>query len=84
MTSADPEKQRQAVVAASEALSDLNTFAIVVSILENGHLHSLSCKTAARIILMCKDEQQKRLRDYDKAIVKAGGACYGKLAYNSI
>lgn len=68
----------KAIEAAAEAISDLNTFAIVVSTLENGHLHSPSYKAAERIISICKAEQQKRLRDYDRAIEKAGGGKYGR------
>jgi hypothetical protein len=53
---------------AAVALSDLNTFAIVVSILEGGHVHSESYKAAARIIKICKGETAKRLLDYDAAV----------------
>ena len=73
MTSADPEKQRQAVVVALEILYDLGAFAVVVSILENSHLHPSSYNAAARIILICKNQQQERLRDYDKETVKNHG-----------
>src|ERR1700730_5719063 len=60
-----------AIKAVAEAMSDLNTFAIVVSILENGHLHAPSYAAANRIIKICHAEEQKRLRDYDRAMVKA-------------
>lgn len=57
---------------AANALSDLNVFAIVVSILEGGHTHSPSYKAAARIIAICKAEQQKRLREYDRYCERVG------------
>lgn len=53
------------------ARSDLNTFGIVESILENGHLHSASYSGAERIIKICRAEIQKRLREYDRAVAKA-------------
>lgn len=58
----------QAVIDAAEALSDLNTFAIVVTILEGGHVHSPSYAGAERIIKICRAETGKRLREYDRAI----------------
>jgi len=57
----------KAVEAAARALSDLNTFAAVVTILEGGHVHSESHGGAERIIAICKSEQAKRLREYDRA-----------------
>lgn len=71
--STDQKKQRAAIKAAAEALSDLNTFAIVVSTLEGGHLHAPSYAGAERIIAICKREQDKRLREYDSAVAKAAG-----------
>ena len=64
-------RRKDEVIAAAEALSDLNTFAIVVSILEGGHLHAPSYSAAGRIIKICQAEQQKRLREYDRAMVHA-------------
>lgn len=61
----DPVKE------AANALSDLNTFAIVVSILEGGHLHSGSYADAERIIKICRSAQAKRLVEYDRARGKA-------------
>jgi hypothetical protein len=52
---------------AAEAASDLNTFGIVISILEGGHIHAPSYEAAELIIEICKQEQQKRLCDYDQA-----------------
>ncbi len=60
-----------AIVEAAEALSDLNTFGIVVSILEGGHIHSPSYKDGQRIIDICKSAMGKRLREYDRARAKA-------------
>lgn len=67
------KEQRANIKAAAEAMSDLNTFDIVASILEGGHLHSSSYAAAERIIAICKREQDKRLRDYDRAMEKSGG-----------
>lgn len=67
-------KRSQSIESAAEALSDLNTFAIVVSILEGGHVHAPSYAGAQRIINICQREQAKRLREYDRAVEKAGGA----------
>ena len=53
---------------AAEALSDLNSFAIVVSILEGSHIHAASQDAARKIIQICKTEQQKLLRQYDLSI----------------
>lgn len=64
----------KAVCDAAEALSDLNTFAICVSILEGGHLHSASYAGAGRIIKICQDEQRKRLDEYDRAIALSKSA----------
>ena len=62
---------------AAKALSDLNTFAIVVSIMEGGHLHlNASNGTAERIIRICQREQQKLLKLHDAAVEKAGGGSY--------
>ena len=63
--------RQNAVEQAAQALSDLNTFAIVVSVLEGGHVHSPSYKTSERIIQICKEAQQARLREYDRAITRA-------------
>lgn len=57
--------------AAAKALSDLNTFAIVATILERGHL-LVPSRGAERIIKICEVEQQKLLRAYDRAIAKSG------------
>lgn len=67
----------KAIVNAAEALSDLNTFAIVVSILEGGHLHAPSYAAAQKVIGICQREQAKRLREHDRAVEKAGGGKYG-------
>ena len=48
--------------------TDLNTFAIIVSILEQGHIYTPSGhRVAAKIIAMCQREQQTQLRAYDRA-----------------
>lgn len=66
--------KKDAIVAAAEAMSDLNTFYVVVSAMENGHLHSNSYQAASRIITICKTEAQKRLKDYDRAVEMAVAA----------
>lgn len=60
-----------AIKRAAEALSDLNTFAIVATILEGGHLHAPSYDAAQKIIRICHAEEQKRLGDYDRAALAA-------------
>ena len=65
------KEKKAAVKAAAQALSDLNTFAIVATILEGGHIHSPSHAAAQKIIRICLREQQKRLGEYDSAIEKA-------------
>ena len=55
---------------AAKALMDLNAFAIVVSVLEGGHVHASSNEAARKIIAICKREQQRRLNDYDTALAK--------------
>ena len=69
---ADTKTKTRAVKAAAVAYSDLNTFAIAQAIMESGFLHSSSYKGAERIIKICLAEQQKRLREYDRAVRKAG------------
>lgn len=65
------DKLKEAIVDAAQALSDLNTFAIIVSTIEGGHLHSPSYAGGERIIRICKSEEQKRLREYDRALARA-------------
>lgn len=65
-------KTAEAAKEAARAHSDLNIFAVVVSILEGGHLYLPTSRRAAnKVIRICKDEQQKRLRDYDRAVSAA-------------
>lgn len=56
---------KENVEAAAEALSDLNTFHCVISLMEGGHLHAPSYKAAERIIKICKSEAHRRLCDYE-------------------
>jgi hypothetical protein len=65
------KKRKQHVRDAAEALSDLNTFYVVISIMEGGHLHSPSYAGAERIIKICQSESEKRLREYDRAVARA-------------
>ena len=61
---------------AMNALSDLNIFAAVVTILEGGHLYcTKSNKAADRIIQLCKFEQHKRLQEMDYAKARADDNC---------
>ena len=56
----------------ARALSDLNTFAAVVTVLEGGHIMcSASQPAVKRIVTICKREQQKLLREYDAARARA-------------
>lgn len=61
---------KQAAKEAAEALSDLNTFGVVVSIMEGGHLHTASHRFEIAIIRLCKRAMDVRLRDYDCAMAK--------------
>lgn len=54
---------------AAEALADLNTFAIIASILEGGHLYTTGQTPVQRILKICREEQQKLLTKYDVALV---------------
>jgi hypothetical protein len=52
---------------AARALSDLNMFAAIVTLPE-GHIYSQSGRRVGeRIISLCKTEQQRQLRTYDRA-----------------
>lgn len=63
------KNRTDAAKAAAHAHTDLNTFAAVVSLLEGGHLYrSSSYGAAERIITICKKEQDKALREYDRHI----------------
>lgn len=55
----------------ANALSTLNTFGILMSILEGGHIRAPSYAAGNKIIKICKSEMQKCLRDYDKASARA-------------
>ena len=51
----------------------LNTFAIIMQILEGGTLYDPKChSTARKIIKLCHDEQQRQLRRYDAARASKG------------
>ena len=56
---------------AAKALSDLNTFAVIVSILEGGHIMFSKSSADEQIIAICRDEQQKLLRHYDRLLAEA-------------
>ena len=58
---------------AAEALSDLNTFAIIVTLLEGGHVHADSHADAERIIAICKRAEARCLDAYDKYVAEAQG-----------
>ena len=58
---------------AARAHTNLNTFAYIVTLLEGGHLYgdAKANKAANEIIAICKREQARWLRGYDKAKAKA-------------
>lgn len=66
------------IAEAARAHSTLNTFSVVVSILEGGHVYGGYNATASRVIKMCQKEMQRQLRLYDKHVAaaqaKGGGA----------
>lgn len=55
---------------AAKHMSDLNILYGVVALLEGGTI-TRSDRTAQRIIQICRDEGQRRLRDYDKYVAAA-------------
>lgn len=55
----------QHIKQAADVLSDLNTFAIVVSILEGGHTHAFCQAEEFRIIKIAQAAQSKLLDIYD-------------------
>lgn len=59
--------KRDPVRDAARAHTNLNTFASIVSILEGGHVYGGENKAASKIIAICKEEQTRWLREYDKA-----------------
>ena len=64
-------KQDKDVVAAAEALADLNLFAAISELCKNGLLHSPSYRGANRIRKICWLERRKRLCEYDRAVARA-------------
>lgn len=54
--------------AAARALADLHIFAAVQALMEHSLVSSKRFATEARIVKICKVEQARCLRDYDKAI----------------
>lgn len=62
-------------VLAAEALSDLNTFAIIEALAEGSFIHAPSFDAASHIANICRIEQQICLRRYDEAMagVATGG-----------
>lgn len=59
---------------ASAAHSDLNTFAIIVSILEGGHIYlNESQDVADKIIKLCNNQQNICLRIHDRELSKSKG-----------
>ena len=63
-----PKSRKEIADEAAEAYSDLNVFYCVIGLLENGTVRHRSYRAAERIITICKNEGQKRLEDYDRAI----------------
>jgi hypothetical protein len=62
---------------AAVARSDLNIFAAVMALMESSLVSSDCHGAEARILSICRAEQQKCLRRYDTAVEKAGGGQYG-------
>lgn len=50
------------------AYSNLNTFGVIASILENGHLSGPQSQSAERILAICQKEMQRQLKLYDAAL----------------
>lgn len=62
--------REQHIKDAAEAHTNLNTFAVVVSVLEGGNICGYSA-AAERIIKICLREQQLYLEKYDRAVSAA-------------
>lgn len=58
--------QEQNLLDAARAHSNLNAFAIVMGIMEGGTIYGDNA-AARKIIRICRDEQQRQLRAYDRA-----------------
>lgn len=59
--------------AAAEALSDINTFGIMLEIIEGGGILNggYSIEMGEEIATLCKQGTQKALEDYDAAVAAA-------------
>lgn len=55
----------------AKALSDLHMFAAVQCLMEHSLVSSRRFRSEARIVQICKAEQARCLRDYDRAVAKA-------------
>ena len=53
---------------AAYALTNLNLFVSLQTLLEGGHLYPSYNETAEKIIKLCKAETQRQIRAYDRAI----------------
>lgn len=68
--------QRDHIVLAGQAHSDLNIFYAAIALMENGLLHAPSHRGAERIIRICKCESAKRLAEYDRHVARALALSY--------
>jgi len=73
----DKATKRRHINDAAYTHSTLNTFAIVETILEGGHLYTGANTAARRIISICQKEKRRLLMEYDRAVKSAGGGDYG-------
>lgn len=67
-------ERKEAVRRAAEAHSDLNVFAAITTILEGGHIYNsdeVTLRSVDRILKICRDQQQRCLREYDLACALA-------------
>lgn len=69
MTKRVPKTRKELATDAAEALTDLNTFGAVISLMEGGHLYNANHLTASfRIIKIAKEAMQRCRRDFDKSL----------------
>ncbi|MET4197316.1 chorismate mutase [Bradyrhizobium sp. LA8.1] len=62
------KQKRDYVKEVADAHTNLNVFASIVSVLEGGHLYGChSDRTVQRIIEICKAEQYRCLKRFDRA-----------------
>lgn len=63
--------EREHVIAAAEAHTNLNTWGAVIALLEGGLLYGRTTAACDRVIRIAKREQDKYLKAHDAALSRA-------------